>query len=128
MQSTSTPPVVRQTNEQVIGRINIWGERSVPIGEKPDVTASHTLRFLHTLWQSPGHIFSHDVFCFTSSINRDGSVRRATGYGLDGPGSIPGSRRLFCLLRSVQTGSGAHTASYPVSTGLCLPGGNAAEA
>jgi hypothetical protein len=41
MQSTSTPPVARQTNEQVVSLINIWGEQSVPIGKKPDVTASH---------------------------------------------------------------------------------------
>jgi hypothetical protein len=40
MQSTSTPPVGRQTNEQVIGHINIWGEQSMAIGAKPDVAAS----------------------------------------------------------------------------------------
>jgi hypothetical protein len=43
-----------------------------------------------------------------------------TGYGLDIPGSIPGSVR-FSLLHSVQTGSGAHPASYPMGTGDSLP-------
>jgi hypothetical protein len=33
------------------------------------------------------------------------------GYVLDGLGSIPGSAR-FSLVRSVQTGSGAHRGSY----------------
>jgi hypothetical protein len=48
-----------------------------------------------------------------------GKISFATwkGYGLDGPGSIPGSARYFYLLYSVQTGSGVHPASYPMGTG-----------
>jgi hypothetical protein len=41
----------------------------------------------------------------------DSSVSIAIGYGLDGRGSA------FYILHSVQTRSGAHPASYPVSTG-----------
>jgi hypothetical protein len=34
----------------------------------------------------------------------------ATGYGLDGRGSITGTVRRFSLLYSVETGSGTHPA------------------
>jgi hypothetical protein len=44
----------------------------------------------------------------------DSSVGIATGYGLDGLGSIPGRGKRF--LHSVQTGSGPHPASYPMGT------------
>jgi hypothetical protein len=36
------------------------------------------------------------------------------GYGLDGQGSIPSKGKDFFLLHSVQTGSEAHPASYPI--------------
>jgi hypothetical protein len=52
------------------------------------------------------------------------TVGIATGYGLDGPGSIPGRAR-FSLLHSVQTGSGAQPASYPMDTRGPFPGGKA---
>jgi hypothetical protein len=41
----------------------------------------------------------------------------ATGYGLDGRGSIPGRGNIFSLLHSVQTGSRAHPTSYSMGTG-----------
>jgi hypothetical protein len=52
----------------------------------------------------------------------------ATGYGLDDRGSEFESRleQEFSLLRVVQTGSGAHPASYPMGTGPCFSGGKAA--
>jgi hypothetical protein len=40
-------------------------------------------------------------------------VDTATGYWLEGPGSITGIAK-FCLLHSFQAGSGAHPASYPM--------------
>jgi hypothetical protein len=52
-------------------------------------------------------------------------VRIATGYGLESPGSIPGSAT-FSLLHSVQTGT--HPASYTVSTRGSFPGSKAAGA
>jgi hypothetical protein len=58
--------------------------------------------------------------------SRDSSVGIATGYGLDGQGLIPG--RDVSLLHSVQTGSGAHPASYPMGTGGSFPGDKAAGA
>jgi hypothetical protein len=41
------------------------------------------------------------------------------GYGLDDRGSIPGRGNdgILSLLHHVQTGSGAHIASYPMGTG-----------
>jgi hypothetical protein len=49
-------------------------------------------------------------------VSRNNSVGIATGCELDGHGSIPDSGRDFSLLTNVNTGSGAHPASYPVST------------
>jgi hypothetical protein len=51
----------------------------------------------------------------------------ATGYGLDGPGSISAVQD-FPLLHSVQTDSGTHPASYPMGTGGSFPGGKAVGA
>jgi hypothetical protein len=38
-------------------------------------------------------------------------------HGLEGRSSIPGKGKTFSLLHSVQSGSGTHSASYPVGTG-----------
>jgi hypothetical protein len=54
-------------------------------------------------------------------ISRDNSVDIATGYGPDGRGSIFGGARNFPLLHRVQTGSGAHPASYVMGTKCYLP-------
>jgi hypothetical protein len=43
--------------------------------------------------------------------------------GLDGPGSIPRQFKIFFFSHSVQTGSGAHPASYPMAIGGDFPGG-----
>jgi hypothetical protein len=51
----------------------------------------------------------------------DNSVGVATGYGLDRLSSIPSTTR-FSLLHSVQTGTGAHPASYPTGTRSSFPG------
>jgi hypothetical protein len=64
------------------------------------------------------------------SESRDSSVGIATGYGLDDRGvgvRVPvGSE--YSLLHIVQTGSGAHPASYPMGTGGSFPDGKAAGA
>jgi hypothetical protein len=46
-------------------------------------------------------------------------------YGLDDRGSIPDRAEAFSFIPCVQTGSGAHPASYPVGTGGPFPGGKA---
>jgi hypothetical protein len=54
----------------------------------------------------------------------------ATGYGLDGRGvgfRVPVRTRFF-FFHVVQTGSGAHPASYPIGTGGSFHGGEAAGA
>ena len=51
-------------------------------------------------------------------MGRDSSVGIATRYGLDGPGIESRSGEIF---HSVQTGPGAHPASYIMGTGS-LPG------
>jgi hypothetical protein len=51
--------------------------------------------------------------------SRDSSVGIALGYGLDDRGSrvrYPAGARNFSLHHRVQNGSGAHPASYPMST------------
>ena len=56
---------------------------------------------------------------------QDSSVGIATRYGLDGPGIKSRSRARFSA--PIQTGPGAHTASYTMGT-VIFPGGKAAGA
>jgi hypothetical protein len=46
--------------------------------------------------------------------DRSIKVNVSTGYGPDGRDSIPFEDKRFSSLYTVQTGSGAHTTSYPV--------------
>jgi hypothetical protein len=62
-------------------------------------------------------IVSDDVINITSQVS---SVGGATGYGLDSPGLIPGNIRFFSSPQRPE--SGAHPASYPVSTRVKRPG------
>jgi hypothetical protein len=62
------------------------------------------------------------MFDLTCTVNRESSVGIATSYGLDGRGSIPGRGKKFSLPHSVQTGSRAHPASYPMGI-RSVPGG-----
>jgi hypothetical protein len=54
----------------------------------------------------------------------DSSVGIPTSYGMDGRDSIPGRGERFCLIHRVQTGSGAHPASYPMGIEDSFPGVN----
>jgi hypothetical protein len=57
--------------------------------------------------------------------SRDISVGIALGYGLEDRASrvrFPTGTRNFSLHHSVQNGSGAHPASYPMVTGGSFPG------
>jgi hypothetical protein len=61
--------------------------------------------------------------------SRDSSVGIALGYGLDDRGSrvrFPAGAGNFSLHHRVQSGSGAHPASYPMGTRGSFPGGKAA--
>jgi hypothetical protein len=66
-------------------------------------------------------------------ISRSGMAQSVwrQGFGLDGlgyRGSIPGGARNFYLCHCVQTGSGAHPASYPMDMGGSFPAEKAARA
>jgi ABC-type Mn2+/Zn2+ transport system permease subunit len=61
----------------------------------------------------------YDLWRNSEAGSRNSSFGIATGYWLDGRDSFLGS---------VQTGSGAHPASYPMGTAVSFPGGKAAEA
>jgi hypothetical protein len=51
-------------------------------------------------------------------MSRDSSLNIGTDSWLDGWGLIPCRARDFSSLYSVQTGSGAHEACYPIGTGV----------
>jgi hypothetical protein len=57
----------------------------------------------------------------------DSSVGNATGYGLDGRGSIHVGGKKCSLLHVVQTGFGTDPASYQMGTGTLRPGLNWSE-
>jgi hypothetical protein len=62
-------------------------------------------------------------------VSRDSSVSIETDDGLNNRMigvRFPAGAGNFSLLHSVQTGSGVHPASYPMSTGGSLPRGKAA--
>jgi hypothetical protein len=50
--------------------------------------------------------------------SQDSSVGIATGYGLDGRGSIPVRCKRLSVFHSVQTGPGVHLASGVLSPGV----------
>jgi hypothetical protein len=57
---------------------------------------------------------------------RDSSDGIATGWTAGV--RFPSKARDFSLFHNLQTGSGAHPASYPMDTGGSFPGGNVAGA
>jgi hypothetical protein len=64
-------------------------------------------------------------------MSQDSSVGIATGYGLDDQTirvRFPAGAGNFSLRHYVQTGPGAHSASYPMGTGGLFPRGKATEA
>jgi hypothetical protein len=56
----------------------------------------------------------------------DTSVEIMTGYDLDDSGLCPGRDKSFSLLHSIQTGCGAHLASYLMGTACSFLKGKAA--
>jgi hypothetical protein len=58
-------------------------------------------------------------------MSRGSSGSVVSDYGLDDRGSIPDKERGFFFSPCVQTGSGAHLASYPMGTGGLFPVGKA---
>jgi hypothetical protein len=58
----------------------------------------------------------------------DSSIGIATGYGQNGQDSISGRGKVFSLLYSVQTDSGAHLDSHPMDAWGSFAGYKAARA
>jgi hypothetical protein len=87
----------------------IWGYHSNAL---PSVNTLHK----HKLYCRPRRASRHLFQCIVTIRSRESSVGTSTGYRLDGPGSIPSMGKIF-LYYSVQTGSGAHPASYPMRLG-----------
>jgi hypothetical protein len=67
---------------------------------------------------SPSGVSTSPIYYIVSP---DSSVDISNGYRLNVRGSIPARIRYFSAFHSVQTGSGAHTASYPMRTGASYP-------
>jgi hypothetical protein len=84
------------------------------------VTAVH----FHKTYQRP-------IVTLTLLDCHDSSAGIALGYGLDDRGSrirFPAGAGNFSLHHRVQSGSGAHPASYPMGSKGSFPGGRAAGA
>jgi hypothetical protein len=75
--------------------------------------------------QTGSHIGTQQCYLVYKLYTRDNSVGIATGW--TSRVRVPSVQNLS-LLHSVQTGSGAHPASYQMGTGDSFPGGKAAEA
>jgi hypothetical protein len=70
--------------------------------------------------------FLQTFLCYLT-LSAESSVGIATGYGIDGRGSIAGRGNIFFPpLNIVRIGSGAHPVCYPIGTGGYFPGGKAA--
>jgi hypothetical protein len=74
------------------------------------------------------NMFVSSDFSFFGIVFNTSSVCIETGYGLDGRGSIRVRDKDVSLHHRVQTGSGAHPASYPMGTVGFVPGSKAAGA
>jgi hypothetical protein len=84
---------------------------------------------LLSLPQTVLHIYIYIYIYIFIYQSRDSSVSIALGYGLDDRGSrvrFPAGAGNFSLHHRVQSGSGAHPASYPMGTGDSFSGGKAA--
>jgi hypothetical protein len=78
------------------------------------VTAFTPHMFIQCLKSTP------DTTSLFEAVSRDSSVGIGIGYELENRGTgirFPAGARDFSVLHSVQTGSGAHPSSYPISTG-----------
>jgi hypothetical protein len=92
--------------------------------QSPCVSSAHLIH-------SPRFKNSNDDDDDNNNNSRDSSVGIALDYELDDRGSMvrfPAGAGNFSLSHRVQTGSGAHTASYQMGTRVSFPGGKSAGA
>jgi hypothetical protein len=78
---------------------------------------------LHSWWTC-----RHIVQFSNAEVNIVMLSQYSHGLRAGGPGFDSRQDQYFSLLHSVQTGSGAHPASYPMGTGCSFPGGKATGA
>jgi hypothetical protein len=73
---------------------------------------------------------NRDLNLIPQNTSRGSSVGITSGYGFTTEGSKlePRSGKDFSFLHVIQTGSGAHSASYPMGTGGSFPRGKMTEA
>jgi hypothetical protein len=101
----------------VTGYLNVMYEEQV--ASSSNASELHSGRVWYESAKTPTILLLPVVLLSTSII---GAVSIVTSYGLDAEGKD------FSPLHVVQTGSGAHVASYPMGTGDSFPGGKAAGA
>jgi hypothetical protein len=80
----------------------------------------------HLTFDSPLQILTYLVSQLIKS--RDSSVGIGLAYGLDDRGSNPAEGGNFSLHHRIHTGSGVHSAPYPVGTRGSSPRGKSAGA
>jgi hypothetical protein len=85
-------------------------------------------RFLLCTWTRTRHVKGRNLYRILANwpMSRDSSVGIVTGYGLHDwmiGVRVPAGAGNFCLPHHVQTGSGAHPASYPMGTAGSFPWG-----
>jgi hypothetical protein len=101
-----------------------WDVRQVPPAGKWSKTWIRFHLWADIWLDSEKHKLSY-TYCFRS---QDSSVGIATGYGLDGPGSIPRSGRYFISPQRPERLWGLPNLQYNVYRRLFRPGGEAAWA
>jgi hypothetical protein len=102
-------------------RVDIWGNKALLIGQ----TVLYTVSPLGSGLDDRGSIPGRGWDLYLSPPRPDSSVGIVLGYGLDDRGSrarFPAGAGNFSLHHRFQNGSGAHPASYPMSTRDSFPG------
>jgi hypothetical protein len=102
--------------------------RQAPLSSADDVDNTEHVFMFNTSGRQSLHQLQTFGLGIRMSKSRGSSIGIATGYGMDYRSSgVPfsaGAGSFF--LHHIQNGSGAHPASYPMSTGGSFPGGKAA--
>jgi hypothetical protein len=80
-------------------------------------TYEHACTHIHRLYRSHMDAYSFIIIKWNwSVVNSDSAMGWTSGV------QSPTGTNEFSLIYSVKTGSGAHSASYPMSAGICSPG------
>jgi hypothetical protein len=103
--------------------LNGYSKASLCVTCLPAVIRSHCCCIKHSVSHAAACIeMTRECYTLERVSMYNIHVKSKKGYGLDGPGSVPGS----CHVHSVQTDSGVHPSSCPMGTEGSFPGGKAA--